>query len=249
MNEIQFSVAESAAWAPGLNTIQAWKRWCSDFSYRDTEAETDPKLKAVSPLLRRRTDILGKMALEVAYECLGKRKDIPAVFCSRHGEVARSVGMLESLARRDPVSPTSFSLSVHNAIAGLFSITRSDQANNVVISAKTHLVESALTEACGILHDGAEQVLIVVYNNVLPSVYDHFSDRQELPFAWTWLIEKPDEAKTVFKLSWTGSHASHESDNLPIPDELNIWRFFLMNEKKLSFSSERGRWTWSRCVE
>lgn len=157
--------------------------------------------------------------------------------------------MLESLACHDPVSPTSFSLSVHNAIAGLFSITRSDQANNVVISARQHLVENALTEACGILHDGAKQVLIIVYNNVLPTVYENFSDREEHVFAWAWLIEKPNKEKGIISLSLSANEEKELPQKTSLPDELDILRFFVMQEKRIIFTSSRQRWVWSRDAE
>jgi hypothetical protein len=80
-------------------------------------------------MLRRRAGFLSKMALEVAYQCLGEQIDVPTVFCSRHGEAARSVDLLLDLAKGEPLSPTSFGLSVHNATGGLFSIARRDHAN------------------------------------------------------------------------------------------------------------------------
>ena len=51
-------------------------------------------------MLRRRAGFLGKMALEVAYQCLGQRIDVPTVFSSWHERLAicRSVGSREGRA-------------------------------------------------------------------------------------------------------------------------------------------------------
>ena len=247
MNEVQFSVAGCTAWAPGLKTIESWKRWFRDFSFCDPQPETEPKVRAMSPLLRRRTDFLGKMALEVAYQCMGKRAGISAVFCSRHGEVSRSVGMLLSMAKNEPVSPAAFSLSVHNAIAGLFSISRLDKANHIAISAKDNIVEHAIIEATGLLHDGEEQVLVVIYNNDLPEIYHPFRERNELPYAWAWLIEKPKDKVITLSRSSTTSHSTPEKTSLP--QELEILRFFLNDEKTLHVSTDYQSWQWRRHAE
>jgi hypothetical protein len=77
---------------------------------RSFDGKREPALEAMAPMLRRRAGFLSKMALEVAYHCLGKRIDVPTVFCSRHGEAARSVDLLLDLANAVPLSPTSFRL-------------------------------------------------------------------------------------------------------------------------------------------
>jgi hypothetical protein len=78
-------------------------------------------------MLRRRAGFLGKMALEVAYQVLDGRTDIPTVFCSRHGEVTRAIELLTIWRAAKPLSPTGFGMAVHNASAGLFSIARADR--------------------------------------------------------------------------------------------------------------------------
>ena len=73
-------------------------------------------------MLRRRAGFLGKMALEVAYQCLGQRIDVPTVFSSGHGEASRSVDLLLDLAKGVPLSPTSFIYRSITQTGGLFSI-------------------------------------------------------------------------------------------------------------------------------
>jgi len=50
-----------------------------------------------------------------------------------HGELAKSVQMLQRIAVGEKFSPTAFSLSVDNAIAGLFSIAYHNPLPNTVI--------------------------------------------------------------------------------------------------------------------
>ena len=105
---VSFSIASYAAWAPGMETKDAWIAWAkaNHFIAGDIAAP----VQAMPPMLRRRAGFLDKMALEVAYECLGQRVDVPIVFSSRHGEAARSVDLLLDLAKGVPLSPTSFNV-------------------------------------------------------------------------------------------------------------------------------------------
>jgi hypothetical protein len=59
----------------------------------------------------------------------GADSDVPLVFASRHGDVARSMDLLGALVSDQPLSPTGFGLSVHNAIAALYSIARGHRGN------------------------------------------------------------------------------------------------------------------------
>ena len=123
---VTFSIVSHAAWAPGLTTPEAWARWAR--APQRIVAGEEPGVKAMPAMLRRRAGFLGKMALEVAYRCLDGRgagaTTIPTVFCSRHGEVSRALALLSDLARGEALSPTAFSMSVHNATAGLLTIAR-----------------------------------------------------------------------------------------------------------------------------
>lgn len=210
MHSVSFSLLRHAAWAPGLASAEAWAGWAAaPFLIRSGE---EPGLRAMPPMLRRRAGFLGKMALEVAYACLDGEANIPTVFCSRHGEVARAVDLLGDLAHETPLSPTSFGLSVHNASAGLFSIARADRANHLALAAGNSSVEHAVIEACSLLHDGAAKVQLVVYDTPLPEVFSRFEDCAEQPHAFAWLMgpvpATPQEGEDIITLSWQAEPAA-----------------------------------------
>ena len=74
-NEVSFSIAGHAAWAPGLDTPEAWAAWAeTPFAI---VGDAEPGLRQMPAMLRRRAGFLGKMALEVAYRCLAERTDVP----------------------------------------------------------------------------------------------------------------------------------------------------------------------------
>lgn len=256
INGVQFSIAAHAAWAPGLETDTEWRAWAQCRS--PIQGHTEPPVLSMPAMLRRRAGPVGRMALEVAYRCLQGRSGVATVFCSRHGECARSVELLQDLVRELPLSPTSFSLSVHNATAGLLSIARHDQASHSALSAGNSGVEHAVIEACGLLADGAPEVLLVVYDGLLPDEFSEFKDCEDQPFAWAWLIQSALQsgADTIF-LTWE-SATSHRAENDVItnvgiakaaqPAGLDILAFQLRQDQELIRLVDNRRWSWRYSV-
>lgn len=245
---VRFSIVKHAAWAPGLETPQQWQAWAqADLPVAPIAAGGEPGVRMMAPLLRRRAGQLGKMALEVAYACLGEQRDIPLVFCSRHGEVARAVELLSALVQGEPLSPTAFGMAVHNASAGLFSIARADTAQQVAMAAGAASLEAAVIEACALLADGAAQVLLVVADCPLPAPFEAFEDCLEQPHAFAWLLQAGDIPGAAFGLSW---RARGSADAPPradaMPGSLAVQRFMLGGGGTLEHAANRQHWRWSR---
>jgi hypothetical protein len=222
--------------------MDAWREWARD-GY-PISGRSDAPLSAMAPLLRRRAGFLNRMALEVAYRCLGNDHDVPTIFASRHGEASRSVDLLLDLVSGQPLSPTSFGLSVHNATGGLFSIARRDHANDIALAAGQSTVEHAVIEACGLLAFGEPRVLLVVYDGPLPEVYAAFQDCREQPFAWAWLLQGP--AEDVLSLSWSAAPARDCANFRELPAGLEVLRFYLRKDTSLQRICDGFNWLWSR---
>lgn len=107
----------------------------------------DPDIGFIPPLLRRRLSPLARAALAVAHACCGDVQGLPMVYASRHGELARTVEMLDGMAGGEAPSPTTFSLSVLNAAAGVFSIARGDMAPATALAAGAETFGFGLLEA------------------------------------------------------------------------------------------------------
>jgi hypothetical protein len=242
LNQVTFSIAKSAQWAPGFASGDDWAAWAA--SPWQIEAAGEPAVAQMPAMLRRRAGFLGKMALEVAYECAGDQAGVPTVFCSRHGEVARAVGLLGDMARGELISPTSFGLAVHNASAGLFSIARADRANHLALCGGTSTIEHAVIEACGLLADGAAMVLLVAYDAPLPEVLGHFDDANEQPHAWAWaLVPAADKPIT---LGWRHVAPAAGDERAAMPGGLEVLRFYLDGSRRLERRAGQHCWTWSR---
>jgi hypothetical protein len=242
-NEVVFSIARHAAWAPGVTSPERWQAWAREPWPCDGAGE--PKVAAMPAMLRRRAGLLGRMALEVAYECLDGRTGVPTVFCSRHGEVGRAVELLDDLARGEPLSPTAFGLAVHNASAGLFSIARADRANHVALAAGTATLEHAVIEACGLLADGADMVLLVACDAPLPDVLTAFEDCDEQPYAFAWAMVPACERPV--RLSWRAGLAPSAPSAPPrMPGALEVLQFHLADAPALVRHGADRRWHWCR---
>lgn len=239
---VRFSIAASAAWAPGVENEESWLAWArGELSISNGR---EPPLKNIAAMLRRRAGFAAKMALEVAYRCLGTRTEIPMVFSSRHGEAARSAELLGDLARETPLSPTSFGLSVHNATAGLFSIARRDHANSAAIAAGKSSVEGAVIEACGLLAEGEPEVMLVAYDGPLPTVYAGFQDCLEQPYAWAWLLRAARD--DGYSLGWSAGEEIASANHQELPAGLEIYRFYLRGDAVLERRCDKRRWRWMR---
>lgn len=236
---LRFSIARSAAWAPGVETPDAWNAWArGDLAIG---GNSEPALRQMPPLLRRHTGHLGRMACDVAYRALDGAVGVPIIFCSRYGETARSVELLKSVARATAMSPTSFSLSVHNSVAGLLSIARHDTANSIAIAAGEASAAHGVIEACGLLADGAGQVLVVVADSPLPPEYEAFTEVEPLPYAWAWLVEPAGER--VVTLQWEPAPGTGQPGR-PLPAGLEVLRFHQRHDAELVHLAGKHRWRW-----
>ncbi|HEY0062573.1 MAG TPA: beta-ketoacyl synthase chain length factor [Telluria sp.] len=242
---LKFSIAAHSAWAPGITTPQEWDRWTE--TPTRIGAGPDPAVLAMPAMLRRRAGFLGKMALEVAYDCLAGRTDVPTVFCSRHGEVSRAVELLGALARGEALSPTAFGLAVHNASAGLLSIARVDRANHIALAAGQATIEHGVVEACALLADGAPAVLLVAYDAPLPDVLSQFEDCDEQPFAWAWLMTAPDQDVISLALAPAAAPVVAAPPGLR-PPGLDVLHFQRSGAASYEHVTGAQRWRWSRDV-
>lgn len=140
-------------------------QWCLPVASQavwDARIETTkPELSFVEPMLRRRLSPLARAAFHVAHACGGHLTGVPLVYASRHGELGRTLELFQSLASGETLSPTTFSLSVLNANAGLYSITRGDTSPATAISAGTESFGFGLLEALSRSLSNNTQVLYV----------------------------------------------------------------------------------------
>lgn len=241
---IEFVVVDWAAWAPGLQAREAWRDWAAaPFPPCGDEV---PALPEVPAMQRRRIERLGRMAVQAAWWCEPLASEgVPLVFASRHGDVQRSFELLQQLAKDEAMSPTQFGLSVHNAVAALYSIVRGERGNYLAIASGRATAEAALVEAAGLLADGAPEVQVVAYDAGLPDAYSRFLDEPDAPHAWSWRVRAQGEG-TRLSLDWRADDDAAEEGAPAMPATLEALRFLLSGEAVREHRADGVRWRWRR---
>ena len=151
------------------------------------------------PLMqRRRLTPLARAALAVAWHCREEHEQLPAVFCSDHGESQAYFAMLNHLAGAEQLSPSQFSLSVHNAIAGLYSLYSASKAPYVALAGGQESLFAAFLEVAGMLAENpATAVLVVWYEQPLPQVYGAYAPSPKAPLALAMRLSCGNQGLTL----------------------------------------------------
>lgn len=236
MDSFSLPLAAWEAWAPGRATRQEWIESPAD---APCTADAAADIAFVDPMLRRRLGPVARAALNVAQRCLGKRTGVPMVFASRHGELARTLTMLSDLAADDEVSPATFSLSVHNASAGVFSIARGETAPATAIAAGDETLGMALIEAAARLSPEQPRILLVYADAPAPSLYQHDVAGTESPHALALLFD----VDSANRLQITTEVAA-EPPSIDMMG-LSLLRLLAGPSRQVEWIGQRTRWQWA----
>ena len=243
MMDIRFAITSWAACAPGLAAPSDWQAWAAAPVLPQGTAEAP--LAEMPAMQRRRLGTLGRMAAHVAWRCQPAEVGIPVIFASRYGDAERALKLLKEFALQDAMSPTDFTLSVHNAIGAVYSIARGDTASYCSISAGAASAAAGAIEAAALLADGAPEVLLVCYDAPLPGEYAAFSTEPAAAYAWAWRVRAAQPAEPHVALTWTASDADDDQHSV-LPFGLDAMRFAASDAPELTRQCEGMRWTWSR---
>src|SRR6202040_2382166 len=115
------------------------------------------------------------------------------VLASRHGEFSRTLRILESLAALELPSPAEFSMSVHNALAGLLSIHFGNMRGHTALAAGVDTFGFGLMEAAACLAEQPQEpVLLIFGDEPLSREYATFgTDDAGLPFVIALALRIP----------------------------------------------------------
>ncbi len=112
------------------------------------------------------------------------------------------------------------------------------------VSAGTETAAVAFIEAAGLLHDGADEVVLVNYDDALPQRYRVYADEADAPYAW------------ALRLSARGDNMlslSCEADETPatpadtLPAGLATLAFLLRaGDSEFRQPGDNKTWVWRR---
>lgn len=235
-----FNIAQWRAWAPGLATTEDWQQWSRNPTVPDDQDDA-PDVSFLPAMQRRRLSRLARMAFSVGWPLAEGHDRLPLVFVSRHGETPRTFDILSDLAADQPLSPTQFSLSVHNAVIGLWSILRGETSEMTALAAAGDGLEHGVLEAAALLADGAPAVLLVVAEENPPRAYAPWIDDVPFPYALGLLLTPGDEWQLALSTGESNQVANCAGD---WPHALNLLRALSTQQSALQHPWKNRLWNW-----
>lgn len=195
-------------------------------------------------MLRRRLTRWGRLALEAGGELAPQlQPDTPVIFSSRHGDTALTQQLLWDLATGEPLSPTSFSLSVHNAAVGLFTIIEKLTAPSLALAAGRETFAQAWLEAGTWLAEGATQVLLLHAEEPLSGGYSDYADEAEIATGIALLLSTT--SGTPVRLTFRAPARPPESSH-PRSLVMEFLAWWFGDQTCLNYTGDRLVWSWER---
>ncbi|MDX9873862.1 MAG: beta-ketoacyl synthase chain length factor [Spongiibacteraceae bacterium] len=220
--------------------IEDWRVWPSPPAAPSAQAASDepPDVSFLPPMQRRRLSRFARIALGTAWPLA--ITDMPLVFASRHGETSRAQALLSDIARGEPVSPAQFSLSVHNALIGLWSILRRDRSEMTALAAEADGLEHAVLEAVTLLQAGAPAVLIVVAEDQPAELFARWMDDVPHPYALALRVVPGDRWTLTLK---PGAGPTAQPAR---PHALSLAQALTTDAVELEHPGQLRGWLWRR---
>ncbi|WP_122928692.1 beta-ketoacyl synthase chain length factor [Pseudomonas viridiflava] len=236
---ITFNIARWRAWAPGLASADEWEQW-SRTPTRLQDSNEAPDVSFLPAMQRRRLGRMARMAFAVGWPLSDGHERMPLVFVSRHGETPPTFDILRDLAADEPMSPTQFSLSVHNAVIGLWSILRGETSEMTALAAAGDGLEYGAFEAAALLAEGAPAVLLVVTEEQPPHAYARWIDDVPFPYAVGLLLTPGNEWQLSLNIDTQGAQRTQW------PHALNLLQALHTDQSSCLHPWNNRLWKWQR---
>ncbi|MGH9201030.1 MAG: beta-ketoacyl synthase chain length factor, partial [Vicinamibacterales bacterium] len=187
-----------------------------------------------------------RLMLHVAHACSADSdaSTFATVFASRHGEATTTVSLLEALARAQPLTAASFSHSVHNTQAGLFSIAAKNHEISSALAGAADTFPCAFLETLALMQrDPERQVLLVVADEPLHPVFATADAEPKTAYAVAFIVgRRGDGTRVRCTLGRSGALATRS----PWPQAIEFLRWLLSDESSLAMGTGVLRWMWTR---
>jgi hypothetical protein len=224
--------------------VQKWSVW-PPLEGQESDSLTQNELLSFVPrMLKRRLSPLARIVFCAASQCVDQKTHLPAVFSSTHGELAKSFKMMEMIEQGEEISPTAFSLSVHNSIAGLFAMAYKNKRQCVVVAPGEEGLAAAFIEAIGLLQEGTDEVLVVLYDEPLEAFYPSSPYKLSMPTSCAIALRIGKTGSgTTLRLSVQSKAGDDGEQPLQVP--LMI-QFLSGKQENLILQTPRHSWCWEK---
>lgn len=228
-------------------SIRAWSAWLSDCSnsVENKQKIKSPDISWVPAGMRRRLSSFAKMALSVAHDA-DRETLSETIFATRHGDLTKTLQQLHNLVHEEPISPTQFALSVHNAVNGQYAIATGNVYASTTLSAGLGTFEMALVAAYARLSAKPQlsQVLIIFTDETVPEIYQGHGVEAERSAALALVVGRSDDEQSEYSVHFdTTTAMAAEASHSTIYGVLE----FLQDKKTdLEYENAGYSWHWQR---
>ena len=237
---LTLSLLRWSAWTPGATRVDEWRALLCAGAQADADTSTKANVDFVAPMLRRRLSSLSRSALAVAHDCLQGVEGADScrtLFASPHGEVGRTVELLQQLAADEPLSPNAFSLSVHNTASGLHAIVTGNRAASTALAAGRDTLALAFIDAAGRLARDPQPLLLVYADEPLPPFYQRWQPQPARALALALLLAPAQAGGRNLQLQ-------RSADRAAAADPLALLPLLLGTAADATVGGERSGWRW-----
>ncbi|ENK2081607.1 beta-ketoacyl synthase chain length factor [Vibrio alginolyticus] len=234
---ISFNIDAWTANSFGLSEPNEWKQWATEIKWPE-----DGKINVanIPAMMRRRMSPLSKLAVQTAIEMLNQHQVDYLVFSSRHGELHRSVALVEDIINGEEASPMAFSQSVHNTAAGLATIATKQPIPLTSIAAAENTFQSAILEAWLFLSDNPDKkVLLVDFDEPMPDSYLEYENQQYKGFGLGLILSHGDGFTVQ-------SSINAERSGHPLPQGLVFLQQYLLDKSQWTIFAPQQAWEWHK---
>lgn len=216
-----------------VNNISAWHN-----------LELKPSFELIPAMQRRRMSYLSKLAVQTALAITKDTHIDYAIFSSRHGELFRTVTLIQDILKGEEASPMVFSQSVHNTASGLFTITAKRPVPVTSISASQDSLHNGLIEAYSYLENNPEhKVLLVDFDEQLPSIYAQYQTLFHPGYSLGLILSKGADFQIIREQNITGE-ITQNPQALSLIKGLN--KDSTTIEKNWQIYSKKYCWKWNK---
>jgi hypothetical protein len=240
---MEFHIKKCSAWCGNLRTSQYWQQWAlGEILYQ--EADDLPALKEIPAMQRRRLSHFAKLTMQCVLDVISDESDdLPCVFSSRHGDLHKTAKLIEDVAQKSDLSPTHFGLSVHNAVAGLYSIFAKNKQPMTAISAGEDSFLMALVDGYAKLESQKlDKVLVVYTDEVVPEKYSQYVSEAERTISIALILTRQKNNNDL-----TINFKPQQNKNVTsMFQPLSFLSFFYGKETHININSARYKWQLSK---
>lgn len=222
--------------APGLSSVDDWQHWAlqPDVPNSQLPLATCTHLPMMTA---RRLSSGSRAAVDCGLALLARQQVDAIVFTSRHGELERNLRILNAIANEQPLSPTDFAMSVHNAAAGSLTIAAKKPLVATSVAAGIDTFQQGLFEVLAMMQAGHQKVLLVDFDGAVPDYYHSFLPGEfTAPYAVALLFANAETLCCRYELA--------EREVMPLPQSLQFLQGVLSGNKAFQVQGAQGIWHW-----